>query len=176
MAPLGNDPAGLFKAAQVIAGEFTAPRPMFRQFYDSFVGRLRRPELPTSHLQAIVLASRRLEQKDIPVPDPREDKAAFALGLFALGSTDALSNFAMAAISEGLCDPPGRADATKQRKARAGAALILRRTMGYAEERAGRRANRGMMPPPSVAAVQPQRAMLEAIIDPAASWASPQAL
>lgn len=162
-----QDQSQLFDTARSVAQTFTCPRPEFRQFYDTVVRSLGRSDLPRSFMQALLVAGRRSVRARLPARDPGDDRDAFTLALFALGSRDAVANLAMAAVAEGLCDPSG-VDAAERAGARTRAADTVRSAMGYR--------GAGLMPPPPTAGLQPQRAQAEAITDPNSTWTSPQAL
>jgi hypothetical protein len=156
-----QDSAALLKAAQAVAKIFTSTRPTFRQFYDAMVGSLGRSDLPRSFMQAVVVAGRRVERAGLSALDAADDRAAYTLALFALGSREGMASMAISAVAEGLCDPPGAIDA-KRTHARTTATGAIRSAVGYQ--------GKGMMP----VGIQPQRG--EAITDPNSTWTSPQAL
>jgi hypothetical protein len=159
----------LLAAAASIAETITASRPAFSQFYDGVLASMRRPDLPNSFMQALVLAQRRVEAAQSKGLDPAKDRDAFALALFALGSDHAVANIAMACIAAGLFD---RAPEAERLAARQDAAAAVRAAVGWNGAAA-------MMPPASPSAApgaQPQRAFGEAIIDPKLTWTSPNAL
>lgn len=163
-------PRELLEAAREVAGQFNCARPAFRQFYDTVVSSLGRREVPRSFMAALVVATRRIGDQGIDRPlDPATDRDAFTLALFGLGSREALIDVAMAAVTEGLCDPP-RADDAERNAKRQQAAAAIRATAGYE--------GAGLMPPPPPptpgVGLQPQRG--EAITDPNSTWTSPQAL
>ena len=139
--PKNTEFAALLAAATSIAKTITASRPAFLQFYDNVLAGLRRPELPASFMQAIVIASRQLEQYGLPALDPRQNRAAFILALFALGKIDPIANLAMGAIAEGLSDPVGGGlSPEKRNRTRANAAAVVRKVLGVE--------GKGMMPAP----------------------------